>query len=131
MICNKCGSFYEDNFIECPHCGTVAPFGQQEPQFSQQQAPVNNMNAQYAQKINTPPAADDKPNMVINIISLIFLPILGIIMYFVEKDKHPIMAKSALKFGIGGWVVSFVIGIFSAIFGVVLGLLPMIMEEFL
>lgn len=129
MICNKCGNFYEDNFIECPHCGTVAPFGQQENQYSQQ-PPINDMNAQYAQKINTPPAADDKPNMVINILSLLMVPILGVIMYFVEKDKHPIMAKSALKFGIGGWVISFVVSFISILFSIALGVLPMLLEEF-
>lgn len=41
---------------------------------------------------------EDKPNWIVNTITLCCLPLLGLVMYFVWKDEKPIAAKSALTF---------------------------------
>lgn len=126
MICKNCGNYHDDSLKQCPVCGAPA---------QQYQQPVYNQNAtpQYAQPVNA--VDEDKPSTAINLVSLLLLPILGIIIYFVEKDKHPIKAKSALKFGISGWVLSFVMGLISVVFSLLvsgaLSFLPLIMEEFM
>ena len=127
MVCNKCGNFYDDNLLECPHCGAVQ-FGQQQGAAYTQRP---DLNAQYKEKLDAQPDPEDKPNTAINIVSLLLLPLLGIIIFFVEKDKHPIKAKSALKFGIGGYVLSFIGAIVGSVVGVAIGFLPLLLEEFM
>ncbi|MCH5233664.1 MAG: hypothetical protein J1E16_00075 [Muribaculaceae bacterium] len=39
------------------------------------------------------------------------VPIVGIIFYFVKKDKEPVYAKSCLTWGLIGFGVSFLLGI--------------------
>ena len=48
---------------------------------------------------------EDKPNWIVNILSLCCIPILGIILFFVWKNDKPSAAKSALIFGIAGFAI--------------------------
>lgn len=116
MYCAKCGNQLPENAAMCPNCGTPivsnSKFGEstQQPQNS----PV------YQQ-----PTVVDKSNIGLNILSF-FVPIFGIIWYFVKREKKPKEAKGTLKTAIAGVVVNFAIILLSFIFvfvgtGLVLG----------
>lgn len=96
MYCPNCGSSIHQNAEICVHCGVN----------------VHNFSSK------THVALNDKSNIWVNLLSLCCFPLLGIIMFFVWKDKQPKAAKSALIFGLIGLVVSFIIGILSFILGV-------------
>lgn len=96
MYCPNCGTNINENAEVCTNCGVnVLTFG--------------------SKTINT---SENKANIWVNLISLCCFPILGIIMYFVWKDQQPKTAKSALIFGIIGFVISIIIGIISVIIGI-------------
>lgn len=100
MYCPNCGSSIDQNAEICIHCG------------------VNVHNFNHGNSNNSP----DKSNIWINLLSLCCIPILGIIMYFVWKDKQPKAAKSALTFGIIGLVLSFIFAILSVVLGIFAGM---------
>ncbi len=66
----------------------------------------------------------DKPNWIVNILSLCCIPILGVILYFVWKGEKPSAAKSALIFGLAG----FAIVIISVILVSSLSILPALLS---
>ena len=105
MFCSNCGATITENSTSCPSCGAVRYDG-----------PVNTYDSNYQQTVN------DKPNVIVNILSLCCIPILGIILYFVWKESQPKAAKSALIFSLIGIGISvllsiifFGIGIFAGI----------------
>ena len=49
--------------------------------------------------------------MALNIVSLLLLPILGVILYFVWRKDTPIRAKSVLTYGLIGWGISFALNL--------------------
>ena len=89
-FCSKCGKEILDEAVVCPHCGcAVTP------------------------NINT----DDAPNMGYAVLGF-FIPVVGFILYLINKDKTPLKAKSAGK----GALIGFCVGIaFSIIYGVLIG----------
>lgn len=96
MYCPNCGSSINENAEICVHCG------------------VNVHNFMSRKTIIT----NDKSNIWVNSLSLCCFPILGIIMFFVWKDKQPNAAKSALIFGLIGTFISIVIAIISFVLGI-------------
>lgn len=86
MYCQNCGAEIAKEAYVCPKCG------------------VRTYNEQTTN-------VEDKPNMALNIISLLLLPILGIILYFVWKKDTPIKAKSILTYALIGWGISFVLNL--------------------
>lgn len=132
MNCPKCGNIMSDTARFCDSCGNpVGEEGQNAAQQAAQQPynPYAQPQQPYAQApygqpgynpygYPMPPYEVDKPDTLINVLSF-FIPILGLIMYFVEKDKKPIKAKAALKWSLISWAVSaaFVILYFIFVFG--------------
>lgn len=61
-------------------------------------------------------AEDDKASTGLNVAAFIF-PFVGLVLYFVKKEKYPIQAKGILKWtliGIGVWFVfNFLVGLLS------------------
>ena len=98
MYCPHCGSTIDKNAEICVKCG------------------VNVLN--YINK-NTM-VSNDTPNKWVNFLSLCCFPILGIILYFVWKDKQPKAAKSALTFGLIGAALVIFINVILFIFGFML-----------
>jgi len=96
MYCPNCGSSINENAEICVHCGVNVL------KFSNQTTAVEN----------------DTSNIWVNLISLCCFPLLGIILFFVWKDKQPKAAKSALIFGLIGVCISIVLGIISAALGI-------------
>ena len=95
MYCPNCGTNINENAEICINCGVNVL------KFTGQTAVVE----------------DDKSNIWVNLLSLCCFPLLGIIMFFVWKDKQPKAAKHALIFAIIGFVLSFIIGIISFLIG--------------
>lgn len=93
MYCENCGAEIAKEAYICPKCGTK----------------INNNEK----------SIEDKPNMALNIVSLLLIPLLGIILYFVWKKNTPKRAKSILTYALIGWGISFVLNlikVFTTIF---------------
>lgn len=127
MNCPKCGNIMNDGENFCNSCGFSMAGNGQAPQqpysqqpYSQQpygQQPYGQQSygqQPYSQQpYGQPPFyqpgynpygypygfTDDKPDTALNVVSF-FIPIVGIILYFVEKDKKPLKAKAALKWSL-------------------------------
>ena len=89
-FCTKCGKELVDEAVICPHCGCSAP-----------------ASASFA----------DAPNMGFAILGF-FIPLVGLILYLINKDTAPLKAKSAGKGALIGFVTSIVFGI---IYGIIVG----------
>lgn len=148
MNCPKCGNILKENSAVCDACGCEVysaappagqqPYGQQPynqppygaPGYGQPpygQAPYGQPYGQYPpyqQGYNPygypPVLTDDKPDTALNVVSF-FIPIAGIILYFVEKDKKPLKAKAALKWSLISIGVAVALYILLFIFGFFLG----------
>lgn len=111
MYCGKCGAQLPNGANACPYCGTMV-----------------NGNANLNQNVNNQPVynnqpmVEDKPNMALNIVVLLVMPLLGVILYFVWKEQTPKRAKSVLTYGLIGFGINFGLVIISTILGVVAGL---------
>lgn len=110
MFCSKCGKEIGEGMSYCANCGSpVATSNTVKPVAP---APVN-------QPKPAAPATQDAPNIAYAIIGF-FVPIVGLILYLVEKDKTPLAAKSALKGMLIGIAVSVVLFVLYIIFVVVI-----------
>lgn len=92
--CTKCGKELVDEAVVCTHCGC---------------ATGNNK----AVGVNEA----DAPNTGFAVLGF-FIPIVGLILYLMNKDTYPKKAKSAGKGALIGFAVSL---IFSIIYSVVIG----------
>ena len=104
-LCSVCG--YKMNVPNQPYGQPVygapqQPYGQ--PGYGVPQQPYVQPNYVNSQQV----AFDDKPDTGMNVLSF-FIPLVGIILYFVEKSKKPIKAKGMLKWSLIGYGVSFAI----------------------
>ena len=93
--CSKCGKEIFDEAVICPNCGCAT-------------APANAVAAS---------PAGDAPNTGFAVLGF-FIPLVGLILYLMNKDTMPLKAKSAGKGALIGFCVSLV---FSIIYGVVDG----------
>ena len=96
MYCPNCGTNIDSNAETCIHCGVN----------------VRNFNP------NSYRLENDKSNIWVNLLSLCCVPILGIVMYFVWKDKQPKAAGHALLFGIIGFVIYIIFSIVMMFLGI-------------
>ena len=94
-FCQKCGKELVDEAVICTHCGC-----------SVGSSPINAYVA-------------DAPNLGLAILSF-FIPLVGLILYLVNKDSSPLKAKSAGKGALIGFCVNMA---FYIIFGVIYGIL--------
>ena len=92
MFCRNCGKEILDEAVICVHCGC-----------STQTNAVANTN--------------DAPSTGLAVLGF-FIPLAGFILWLVNKDTKPLMAKSAGRGALIGFIVSMV---FSLIYGVVVG----------
>ena len=94
MFCSKCGKEVDDEAVVCVNCGCA----------------IKNNN-------KTVVNSDDAPNTGFAILGFL-IPLVGLILYLVNKDTAPLKAKSAGKGALIGFIVSMV---FSIIYGAILG----------
>lgn len=92
MFCKNCGAEIHDQAVVCVHCGTST-------------------------QVNQPVAQNDAPSFGFALLGF-FIPLVGLIIWLVNKDSKPLMAKSAGKGALIGFIVSMV---FSIIYGIVVG----------
>ena len=126
MNCPRCRNvIYNSNGL-CSACGYKMnvpnqPYGQPvygAPQQPYGQQPYNQPYGYGPAPYGQPVSADDKSDTGMNILSF-FIPLVGIILYFVEKSKKPIKAKAMLKWSLIGYGVSFALSAIMIILMVV------------
>ena len=93
MFCPKCGKEIMDEAVICPHCGCATG------------------------KNSTGVSSGDSPSTGYAVLGF-FFPLIGLILYLVNKDTYPSRAKSAGKGALIGFIVSIVV---SILYGVIAG----------
>lgn len=94
MFCTKCGKEILDDAVICVHCGCST---------QDNKAAIANAN--------------DAPSTGMAVLGF-FIPLAGLIVWLINKDTKPLMAKSAGKGALIGFIVSMV---FSIIYGAAVG----------
>lgn len=92
--CQNCGNQCDPLAVVCPKCGV----------------PFQNANI---------PAADDHPSTILKIVCF-FFPIVGLILYLVNKDNKPVSAKAYGKMAIIGVIVEIAFSLVSNILSAIL-----------
>lgn len=99
MYCEKCGKEINDNAVVCVYCGCA----------------VEKRKNAIAER------PDDAPSMGFAVLGF-FIPLVGLILYLVNKDTAPLKARSAGKGALIGFIVSIAFGaIYGAIVGAMIG----------
>lgn len=146
MFCKNCGQAIDDGAAFCPNCNTpVASADTAQPQtppvdptygqqpYAQQPVPPQQPYAQqpippqqpYAQQpyapYGAPPVSQEPASMGLRVLCW-FIPIVGIILYFVKKDEKPVYAKQCGKAALISIIVYVVFYILIMVLGVAAGL---------
>ncbi|MCH5191005.1 MAG: hypothetical protein J1F23_02440 [Oscillospiraceae bacterium] len=90
--CQRCGNKCDPMAVVCVKCGS----------------PFQSVN------MNTVPAQDDVPSTWLKV-ACFLVPILGLILYLIDRDKRPISAKAYGKMALIGLIVSIVLSILISI----------------
>lgn len=126
MRCNNCGAILPEEAQFCSNCGNKILNPNIQPQsvvndYSsnpyQSMQERNNQVVQETQEI--PPYKDgnapligtegnDEKSIGLNVLSW-FVPLVGIILYFVNKDEKPIQSKSVLHCAIASIIVNVIL----------------------
>ena len=126
MRCNNCGAILPEEAQFCSNCGnkilnpniqsqSVVNDYSSNPYQSMQER--NNQAVQETQEIppykdgNTPligTEGNDEKSIGLNVLSW-FVPLVGIILYFVNKDEKPIQSKSVLHCAIASIIVNVIL----------------------
>lgn len=126
MRCNNCGAILPEEAQFCSNCGNkiLNPNIQSQPVVNdyssnpyQSMPERNNQVIQETQEI--PPYKDgdaplidakgnDEKSIGLNVLSW-FVPLVGIILYFVNKDEKPIQSKSVLHCAIASIIVNVIL----------------------
>ncbi len=96
-FCSKCGKEIHDDAVMCIHCGCAVA------------------------QANTAPNVNDAPSAGLAVLGF-FIPLVGLILYLVNKESSPQKAKSAGKGALIGFIVSVVVSIiYGAAVGAMIG----------
>lgn len=116
MFCKTCGHEIPVDAEFCPNCGTaVQHTGEPErPPVP----PYTPPNGQYGYPPPPPVSYEDADTLVK--VAAFFIPIVGIILYALDRDKKPVAAKSCLKMSVIGIVVGVVVPILIWLFMVLI-----------
>ncbi len=125
MRCNNCGAEVVNGSQYCQVCGSPASFSQQPQQSIQdntqhgmyqqpayggmQQQPMYQQGYQQPSYGQNQAVSNEDAGWGLKIISIL-LPIVGLILWFVKKDKEPVAAKSCLIWAGVGVAVNIVFG---------------------
>lgn len=116
MYCPKCNSYVADGNRFCGSCGAEIssspsetnspaapdqPYGNTQYSYQQNGQPYNNYG------YNQPPVEENESTTIYKVLSFLW-PVVGIIIYFIDRDKRPKRAKDCLKFSIISIVVSMI-----------------------
>ena len=137
MICPYCGQYNDNEAVRCTSCGATIrqqeqasydqqyqqPYGQQS--YGQQyQQPYGQQP--YGQQYQQPyrqqpyyPAEQDVASTGMKVLAFL-IPLVGLIMYFTEKDRYPNKAKELLKLALISWGIGIAL---SVVYSVVMGVI--------
>ena len=104
MFCVKCGNYVDEKSKFCTQ------FGERVINFNEER---NNVNVNPISSNNygtTSAVKNDKPSVILTILSF-FIPILGLVLFIVYRDKSP---KKAKFVGISA-LIGFILGIIASI----------------
>ena len=87
MFCRNCGKQIPNDSAFCSECGA-------------------RVGSDYVN--NDTIYVEDKPNLLLNVLSF-FLPIVGLILYFVMKKEKPVKANAIGKWALIGFVANLVL----------------------
>ena len=93
MFCKNCGQEIDDNADICIHCGVATG------------------------KNGSPLNSEDNPSHLPGIAGCCF-PIVGIILYFIWKDKKPLSAKLVIKWTLAGIAINIILSIIYVLIAV-------------
>jgi len=93
MFCKNCGQEIDDNADICIHCGVAT---------GKNDSSLNSV---------------DNPSHLPGIAGCCF-PIVGIILYFVWKDKKPLSAKLVIKWTLAGIAINIILSIIYVLIAV-------------
>lgn len=103
MFCHQCGKEIGDVKF-CPFCGAEQTGQETTQQDNQGYQPINQDPYQQQSYQQSYGRSDDQPNAGFAILSF-FIPIVGLVLYFVWNKEFPNKAKSCLKGLIAGIVL--------------------------
>lgn len=106
MFCKNCGQEIAEGATVCPNCNAPVdaaaanaaqpPYGAApQPPYTQQMPPQQPYGQPYA-PYGMPPVSQEPASMGLRVLCW-FIPIVGIILYFVKKDEKPVYAKQCGK----------------------------------
>lgn len=104
----------------CAHCGQQIPFAQLNvcPNCGapmQNSAPSGAIPPQYVPPYPMqPPVSYAEADAVLKIVCF-FVPLVGIILYFIDRDTKPVSAKQCLKMSLIGMGVSAALSVFAVL----------------
>lgn len=93
MFCKNCGQEIDDNADICIHCGVAT--------------------GKNGSSLNS----EDNPSHLPGVAGCCF-PIVGIILYFVWKDKKPLSAKLVIKWTLAGIAINIILSIIYVLIAV-------------
>lgn len=112
MYCPNCGKLLTGNFSYCPHCGTKLSTGSQgSSQYQQQQQQGNwtfpniNINPQgsgSAGNSGSSPIGSNKTLGCIALVASFLIPLVGIVIYFMYRNRDLATAKKMLYASLAG-----------------------------
>lgn len=140
--CPQCSAKFDDSMVFCPDCGckledtaeSNTPVQNNGYQYNTSSAPKFKYCPHCGNKcdplavicvkcglpfqninMNKVPAYNDVPSTLLKA-ACFFVPILGLILYLIEKDKHPVSAKAYGKMSLIGLIVYLVLVVLYVIF---------------
>lgn len=126
MFCQKCGHEIPLGAEFCPSCGTPVQSTSDAGAPPPPPTYTPPVGGQYGYMPPVPPVAPvsyEDADTLLKVASF-FIPLVGIILYALDRDKKPVSAKSCLKMGVIGLVVWFAVPIliwlfmFLVVFGI-------------
>ncbi len=115
--CPKCDADIEELRTACPFCGTVLKQESNSQDFNNNNNSYNQYN-QYNNNYRPRPISSDSGSIGYWLLGF-FIPIVGIILYFVWKDEQPNNAKKCLWGALISIISSFVLSLLLTICGII------------
>ena len=118
MKCERCGTELSNNAKFCTNCGNKI----KRPEYT---TPQSNTNVNAYNYSSVPVGSieqnisDDKKDIGLNILCW-FVPIVGIILYFINRKDKPIRSKSNLTVALVSIVLNFIFGILLTVGAIIL-----------
>ncbi|MBQ7308204.1 MAG: zinc-ribbon domain-containing protein [Clostridia bacterium] len=102
MYCNSCGKKISEHSTRCEYCGAPIDYAQKESDEE-----ILKPQKELSYTIPYKKVAPDMPILVLNVLAF-FFPIIGIIVFLLERKTFPQRSKSLIKWTILGIIVQII-----------------------